>query len=305
MTQPGIPNEFALSTSCYGNRLRSIEDQAFAAVAMGFRRIELGLSEAPVPLNGFEDTRRETGIEVGSLVCGCLDPCLEKDSGSKLGSLNADQRERALISSRRHIRLARQYGCPVVILRGCEIENEAVVEEGRVLASRLKREDPAEMAHEVEAYVERARESSQRQVEHFCRSVHQLISEFPETRLVVEPGSRLHDLMSFETMGWVLDDLSCNGLGYWHDTGTVQLREQAGLPGQGRWLDAYAGRMLGVHLQDSAELTAEMPPGTGTVDFKLVAEYVPRQAEKVVEINPRHGRTEILAAVQYLIDLGF
>ena len=136
MTQPGIPNEFALSTSCYGNRLRSIEDQAFAAVAMGFRRIELGLSEAPVPLNGFEDTRRETGIEVGSLVCGCLDPCLEKDSGSKLGSLNADQRERALISSRRHIRLARQYGCPVVILRGCEIENEAVVEEGRVLASR-------------------------------------------------------------------------------------------------------------------------------------------------------------------------
>ena len=48
-----------------------------------------------------------------------------------------------------------------------------------------------------------------------------------------------------------------------------------------------------------------MPPGTGTVDFKLVAGYLPRTAERVVEINPRHGRGEILAAVQFLVDHGF
>ncbi|MBK7877650.1 MAG: hypothetical protein IPJ77_18335 [Planctomycetes bacterium] len=77
------------------------------------------------------------------------------------------------------------------------------------------------------------------------------------------------------------------------------------MPTQGQWLDAYAGKMLGVHLQDSAEGVAEMPPGTGQVDFKLVAGYVPRTAERVVEINPRHGRGEILAAVQFLVDHGF
>ena len=57
MTQPGIPNEYSLSTSCYGDRLQTIEDQAFATVAMGFRRMELGLAEEPVPLNGFHDSR--------------------------------------------------------------------------------------------------------------------------------------------------------------------------------------------------------------------------------------------------------
>ena len=44
MTQPGIPNEYVFSTTCFGPRLRTIEDQAFSAVAMGFRRLELGLS---------------------------------------------------------------------------------------------------------------------------------------------------------------------------------------------------------------------------------------------------------------------
>ena len=39
---------------------------------MGFRRIELGLLDAPVKLNGFEDSRRETGIAVRSIVAGCL-----------------------------------------------------------------------------------------------------------------------------------------------------------------------------------------------------------------------------------------
>ena len=74
MTTPGIPNELVLSTSCFGSRLKTIEDQAFAAVAMGFRKLELGLSEAPVEMNGFEDTQRETGIVVTSVVAGCLKP---------------------------------------------------------------------------------------------------------------------------------------------------------------------------------------------------------------------------------------
>ena len=58
LTQPGIPNDYALATTTFGSRLKAIEDQAFAAVAMGFRRMELGLLEAPVSLGGFEDSAR-------------------------------------------------------------------------------------------------------------------------------------------------------------------------------------------------------------------------------------------------------
>lgn len=306
MTQPGIPNDYALSTSCYGTRLKTIEDQAFAAVAMGFRRLELGRSDALVKLNGFEDARRETGICVRSIVAGCLDPRGEGGSGLKLGSLSEDQREQAINSVRRHIRLAQKYGCPVVIIRGCELEDKALIDEAEKLNARILREGPTdELKATVRDLVVRVTKKGQRQVDHLCRSLHQLQTEFPETKLAIETGENFSDLMNFETVGWVLEDLKQHGLAYWHDTGRIQARERAGMHTQGQWLDAYAPKMLGVHLQDSAEGVAEMPPGAGQVDFKLVAGYVPRTAEKVVEINPRHGRGEILAAVQFLVDHGF
>lgn len=304
--QPGIPNNYSLSTTCYGSRLRTIEDQAFAAVAMGFRRLELGLLDAPVKLNGFEDSRRETGIAVRSIVAGCLDPRSEHMSGTKLGSLDEDARERAMNCVRRHVRLAQKYGCPTVVVRGGEVEDKPLQDEADQLQARLLREGPTDaLREEVRGFACRVQKKGQRQIEHVCRSLHALLTEFPDTRLAIESGPSLMELFNFESVGWVLDDLAGRGLGYWHDTGRIQLRERAGLQTQGRWLDSYASRVAGMHLQDEAEGTAEMPPGSGEVDFKLVAGYLPREAERVLEINPRHGRAEILAAVQFLADLGF
>lgn len=306
LTQPGIPNHYSLSTSCYGSRLRTIEDQAFASVAMGFRRIELGILDAPVKLNGFEDSRRETGITVTSVIAGCLDARSELTFGSKLSSLSEDNRECALNSLRRHLKLAQRYGCQVVVVRGCELEDKALREEAEKLQAKLAK-DPTDETLRANAreFVHRVHKKSHRQLEHLCRSLFDLLTEFPETRIAIEGGSSLVDLFNFESVGLALSDLSRHGLGYWHDTGQIHLRERQGLEAQGRWLDSYANRMLGVHLGDAAEGQCQLPPGAGEVDFKLVKDFLPANAERVVEINSRHGRAEILAAVQFLTDKGF
>ena len=147
--------------------------------------------------------------------------------------------------------------------------------------------------------------SSQKQVEQFCRSLFTISQEAPDTIFAIEPGRELDDLLGFEAMGWVLDDLTSPGVKYWHDVGRIHMREKQGLPAQGAWLDSFGARMAGIHLQDAAEEEAEMPIGIGEVDFQLLAEYVPRDAERVLEISPRHGRAEILASVQFLVDHGF
>ena len=306
MTKPGIPNNYALSTSCYGSRLKSIQDQAFGAIAMGFRKLELGLSDKPVLLNGFEDIHRETGMTVNSIVCGCLNPRAENMAGTKLGSTNEDERERAIISVRRHARLAEQYACPVVILRGVAIEDDALVREGAELHARLVAEGSEETVLEaIGEFVTRTNQVGQKQLEHLCRSIHTIAGEFPDLAFVLEPGMHFTDLLSFQAMGLVLDDLSRHNIRYWHDTGAVHLRQVAGLPGQGQWLDAFSSRLVGVHLQDATGTRTELPPGLGEVDFKLVQEYLPANADKVVEIDSRHGRTEILSAAQFLVDRGF
>ncbi|MCP3918214.1 MAG: sugar phosphate isomerase/epimerase [bacterium] len=308
MTQPGIPNELVLSTSCYGPRLRKIEDQAFSAVAMGFRRLELGLNDHPVDLHGWEDSTRETGIRVDSIVVGTLNPRSENMSGSLLGSSDPESRERALNSTRRHIRLAQQLKAPVVVVRGCAVEDPRLATEAAELTALLEDacdDDIEKVQEKIRAFVHKVQKRGHKQLEHFCRSLHTLRREFPETRMAVEPGLLFNDLLNFEAMQWTLDDLANQAVGYWHDTGRIHQRGIAGLPNQGDWLDTFAGRMFGVHLQDATHEEAELPPGQGEVDFKLVAEYTPTEAARVVEVNPRHGRAEVLASVQFLVDRKF
>jgi sugar phosphate isomerase/epimerase len=295
-----------LSTTTFGSRLKAIEDQAFAAVAMGFRRLELGLLEAPVTLGGFEDSARETGVCVSAVVTGCLDPRAENMSGTKLGSLDSDLRERAVNSLRRHVRLAQKYKCPTVIVRGCEVEDKALRDEADKLRARIVREGiQDEVKDSVRELVGKAQKKSAKQLEHLCRSLHTVMSELPETRIAIETGDSMLDLLSFQAVGWVLDDLARHRLAYWHDCSRIQMREQKGLPTQGMWLDAYADHMVGIHLQDAADGQVDMPPGTGQVDFKLVHGYVGKNVERVLEIDARHGRAEILNAVHFLIGRGF
>lgn len=303
MTAPGIPNDYALSTTCFGDRLKSIEDQAFAAVAMGFRAIELGLSEAPVPLNGFEETRRETGVRLAAVVAGCLRPRIGRMPDSLLSSTLDDEREQAKLSVRRHIQLAQRLGAPLVVLRGSSVADPKLHTEAEELAQRVARGGVTEELREgVRNLSARVQKKGQRQLDHLCRSLHALRQEFPETQLALEPGEALDDLLSYEGMGLVLDDLAKQGIGYWHDVGKIHLNEKLGLPSQGQWLDTYAPRMVGIHLQDAADHESAMPPGLGEVDFKLVAGYIPSTAARVLEIDPRHGRAEVLASVQFLHD---
>ena len=303
MTAPGIPNEYSLSTTCFGSRLTNIQDQIFAAVGMGFRRIELGLAETPPSMDGLEDSKRETGVTMPSLIAGCRDPLNGSMVVERLGSLQTEERERALNSVRRHVRLAHSWGCQTVVVRGSQVDNAALQREASALILKVEEEGQSpELREEVEAFVRRVQNGGQEQVQHLCRSLHTLGSEFPGTVFALEPGREIGDLLGFEAMGWVLDDLE--HVQYWHDLGRIHLRENMGLPPQGQWLETYGARMAGIHLQDAGEEEAEMPIGAGEVDFKLVSEYVPEGAQKVVEIGPRHGRAEILASLKYLLALG-
>lgn len=307
MTAPGIPNEFTLSTSCFGTRLSAIEDQIFAAVAMGFRKIEMGLSETPPSMDGLGDSQRETGVLVHSMIAGCRDPRTTDLQCTRLGSIDAGERERALNSVRRHARLARSWGCGRVVVRGSKVEDDDLAKEAVTLRHRWDdpKEDRELLFKEASNYVVRAQRAGHRQVEHLCRSLHTLMSEMEDLVFAVEPGTLIDDLLGFEAMGWVLEDLSRHGLGYWHDVGRIHLRENMGLPSQEQWLDSYGARMIGIHLQDAAEHEAEMPLGLGEVDFKLIKSFVPADAERVLELSPRHGRAEVLTSVQFLVEKGF
>lgn len=275
---------------------------------MGFRKLELGLSATPPELRGWEDARRETGIELECLVVGSLKSKGPNMSGSKLGSLDSEQRDMALASSRRHIQLAQRLGAPTVILRGCAIENAKVEAEADDLLRRhakVDRDGLELLQEETREFIHKIQRKSHRQIEHFCRSIHTLRKEFPETKLAIAPGNELNDLFGFEAVQWVMDDLSGHRVGFWHDTARIHRRGSMGLQSHGDWLEAFGSKTYGVHLRDATHDDFGLPPSLGEVDFKLVAEYLPKDAAKVIDVDPTHGRPEVLASVQFLMGLGY
>lgn len=308
MATPSIPNTYTLSTTCFGDRLTKIEDQVFTAVAMGFRNIELGLARTPVTMDGLCDARSETSTSLVSMVAGCRDPRSGEMVVWKLASGCEGERERALNSLRRHLRLAETWQCPRFIVRGSSIDNEDLRNRASELQAAVAKDglgpDGADgkVAKQIRKLADEVKKKGQTQLRHLCRGLHILMKEFPSVAFSLEPGGRLDDLLGYDAMGWVLEDLP--GLNYWHDAGLIHQRERQGLPGQGAWLDGFGSRMQGMHLEDVAGDKLELPIGLGEIDFKLVAEYAPAKALRVIEIGFRHGRAEILASVDALQKLG-
>lgn len=273
---------------------------------MGFRRLELGLTDAPPSMDGLEEARRETGVTVVSMVVGCRDTLGRDLPAAKLASLDDGERHRALSSLRRHARLATSWGCRRLIIRGSSVEDPGLRAEARMLEARALQDGVSpELREEVGRYVQRVQEAGQPQLQVLCRSLHEVMTEHPLLEFALEPGLYIDDLLGFDAVGWVLDDLRSKGLGYWHDVGRIHLREKQGLPPQAAWLDRYASQMVGIHLQDAAETETAMPLGVGEVDFGLLREYVPANAERVLELHPRHGRAEILASIRMLLERRF
>lgn len=91
---------------------------------------------------------------------------------------------------------------------------------------------------------------------------------------------------------------------YWHDTGHAQIKHQQGLLDHREHLTAMADRLAGFHLHDvSATGRDHQVPGTGTIDFNMVAEFVRSEHTLVLELSPKLTTEEVLASREYIGDV--
>lgn len=88
---------------------------------------------------------------------------------------------------------------------------------------------------------------------------------------------------------------------YWHDTGHAQIKHQLGLLDHREQLEKMAPRLGGFHLHDVSEKGRDhQVPGTGTIDFKMIAEFVRPEHTLVLELSPGLTTEEVLASRDYI-----
>ena len=113
---------------------------------------------------------------------------------------------------------------------------------------------------------------------------------FTELPLDEEMANFLEDLKELEVFG------------YWHDSGHAQLKETMGLLDHGTFLNNLRPHLVGFHLHDvSTKGRDHQVPGSGTIDWSIIASQVRPGDVVVMEMSPRLKSEQIREGRDFLL----
>ena len=275
--------------------LREIKD-------LGFDRIELGHGIRISLMPGIQKMFDAGEVQFTSLHNFCPLP-VEITRASpdcyKFSAAYSKERERAIKQTFQTIDFAERLGAPFVVLHCGEIEMNPITDELIVLAKRgeifsrqyVRMKLKAVQKREAEAppYLERVKDSLRR------------IADYAATkniRLGVEGRRGYEEIPSERELPALLDELNSPQLGYWHDMGHIQIKENLGFLNHAEWLRAIGPRALGCHLQDCIWPAQDhQPPFAGDVDLEKLVPLLPATCLFVWEMSPRKTSEEIRRSV--------
>lgn len=88
-------------------------------------------------------------------------------------------------------------------------------------------------------------------------------------------------------------------VGYWHDTGHAEIKQNLGLLNHRAHLEKNAPRLIGFHLHDvNAAGQDHQAVGSGKIDFKMISSFWRPEHLLVLELSPRLSVEEVKASKQ-------
>jgi len=153
----------------------------------------------------------------------------------------------------------------------------------------------ADRKHKVDSYLQAV-----------IKSVKEII-EYARTSGVeigLENRYRYYDIPIVNELQPLLDLCDENWFGFQYDVGHAHTLDVLGLCSHEEWLERYGARMIGTHLHDVIGITDHQTAGSGDVDFKWVAQYVPAAAYRTLEIGAQASVGEITSSMEVLADAG-
>lgn len=118
-------------------------------------------------------------------------------------------------------------------------------------------------------------------------------------RLGLEGRRGYEEIPSERELPALLDELDSSQLGYWHDFGHIQIKENLSFVNHEEWLKTIGPRAFGAHVQDCIWPAQDhQPPFAGSVDLVKLVPLLPRDCVFVWEMSPRKTVPEIKRSVE-------
>ncbi len=209
------------------------------------------------------------------------------------------ERERAVRQTFQTIDFAQRLGAPFVVLHLGRVRMNPITDELIALAKKgqlLSREYVSKKVKAVQkreeaapAYLARVKDCLKR-VADYARE--------KNIRLGVEGRRGYEEIPSERELPALLDEINSPALGYWHDMGHIQIKENLGFLNHEEWLRAIGPRAIGCHMQDCIWPAQDhQPPFAGSVDLEKLVPLLPADCLYVWELSPRKKADEIRKSV--------
>jgi sugar phosphate isomerase/epimerase len=123
-------------------------------------------------------------------------------------------------------------------------------------------------------------------------------------RLGIENRQALEEIPFDSDFDLFMREFDRPSIGYWHDTGHAQIKENLGFVSHRLHLENLSPRLIGFHLHD-VEFPGRdhRPPGGGTVNFAALRDLVKPEHVKVFELSPSLSPEAALGGVTHLKNL--
>ena len=264
--------------------LREIRD-------LGFEYVELSHGTRISLMPGILDAVAAGEMRISTLHNFCPLPMGVNNAAPNLYQFSAErprERELALRYTLKTLEFAARVKAAVVVLHLGSVELKDYTHKLLELIGRHEKETVKyeRLCAEVEARREARKEPAWERIKDILRKL------LPEAesrgiRLGIENREAVEELPFEGDFQFLFRELNSPTLGYWHDVGHAQIKEQLGFIPHLMQLESLQDRLLGLHIHD-----VQFPgrdhcaPGSGLVDFAALKPLIKPEHIKVFEFSP-------------------
>ena len=273
--------------------------------SLGFEWAELSHGIRVSLLPGIVEAVDAGEIKISSLHNFCPLPMGVNHAAPNLylfSSLDSRERENAYKHSVKTIETAARLKAGVVILHlGC-IDMQDYTGKLLEMAGQGKKQTSKYSAL-CEKVLKKTEKKKERHAQLAGAMLERLASRAEErgVALGIENRQALEELPLDSDIESLLRQFDRPGIGYWHDCGHAQIKENLGFINHRLHLECLAPRLLGFHVHDVAFPGWDhRAPGGGTLDFAALKPMVKPGHIKVFELSPSLSLDEVAKGVAHI-----
>jgi len=218
----------------------------------------------------------------------------------QFSAVHPQERERAIKQTFQTIDFAARLGAPFVVLHLGAVKMQPITDllieltkAGEYFSRkyvRLKLRAVQKRERNAATYLQRVKDGLRRVIDYAAAK---------NVRLGLENRRGYEEIPTERELPVLLDEMDSPQIGYWHDFGHAQIKENLAFLDHAEWLRRIAPRTLGCHVQDCIWPAQDhQPPFAGDVDLEKLVPLLPANCLFVWEMSPRKTADEIRRSMQ-------